>query len=304
MIKNTAYISIILFSALLLPGIINRIKSLAAGRKGPNILQYTYDIIKLFSKDSIYSSTTTWIFRYAPVIVFSLIFTAMLLLPFGGDASFFSFTGDIILFAYLLGLARFVMIISALDTGSSFEGMGASREAHYGMLAEPAFFILIGTLCLFTGHLSFSDMFHVFHRWDYVTLGIALLAACILFLLALIENSRLPVDNPKTHLELTMIHEVMILDNSGFDLGLILYSSSLKCVLYATLIANLFMGGVAWPLSIGIFFLVQGIFAIMIGLVESFMARFRMKHNPQFILTVISIAFLMFLGVILFVGLS
>jgi len=292
-------ISLILFTALFITGIIIRTKSIASGRKGPGIMQPVKDVIRLFRKGAVYSETTSIIFRIAPVIYFSSVFMACLVIPVGSYKGVVSFDGDFIFFAYILALGKFFSIISAMDTGSSFEGMGASREALYSMFAEPAFFILIGSFALLTGNTSFSDMFSNLHLGSSITYMLGVMAAFVLLMIAMIENSRMPVDDPKTHLELTMIHEVMILDNSGFDLGLILTTGYLKFAMYGALIANLFLGGLTLIWALPLFILIQVLFAVLVGLIESFMARFRMSHNPQFILALSSVSFLIFLGVLL-----
>jgi formate hydrogenlyase subunit 4 len=290
---------LILLTAIFFPGIIVRTKSLASGRKGPGILQPVRDVIRLFRKGSVYSDTTTIIFRIAPSIYFSTLLMACLVVPYGSERGIISFDGDFIFFAYVLALGKFFSIIAAMDTGSSFEGMGASREALFSMFAEPAFFLLIGSFALMTGHISFYEIFSSLHLGSSITYLLGGLAAFVLIMTAMIENSRMPVDDPKTHLELTMIHEVMVLDNSGFDLGLILTAGYIKFAMYGALIADFFIGGLSTIWSLPIYFMVQVLFAIIVGLVESFMARFRMNHNPQFILTLSSVSFLIFLGVLL-----
>jgi len=292
-------ILLILFVSLFFTGIIIRTKSIASGRKGPGIMQPMKDVIRLFRKGSVYSETTSIIFRLAPVIYFSSVLMACLVVPFGPYRGVVSFDGDFIFFAYILALGKFFSIISAMDTGSSFEGMGASREALYSMFAEPAFFILIGSFALLTGHTSFYDIFSTLHLGSSITYMLGAMAAFVLLMIAMIENSRMPVDDPKTHLELTMIHEVMILDNSGFDLGLILTAGYLKFAMYGAIIADLFIGGLTVLWALPVFLLIQFLIAVMMGLVESFMARFRMNHNPQFIIALSSVSFLIFLGVLL-----
>jgi len=292
-------LSLILITSFFFSGIILRTKSITSGRKGPGILQPVKDVIRLFRKGAVYSETTTVIFRIAPVIYFSSVLMACLVIPFGSYRGIVSFDGDFIFFAYILALGKFFTIIAAMDTGSSFEGMGASREALYSMFAEPAFFILIGSFALFTGHTSFYDIFSDLHLGSSITYLLGALAAFVLLMIAMIENSRMPVDDPKTHLELTMIHEVMILDNSGFDLGLILSTGYLKFAMYGAIVAGFFIGSLPVALTIPVFLLIQLIFAVAVGLVESFMARFRMSHNPQFILALSSVSFLIFLGVLL-----
>jgi formate hydrogenlyase subunit 4 len=228
---------------------------------------------------------------------------AISMIPFGSQPGLISFKGDFVFFAYVLALGKFFMIIAALDTGSSFEGMGASREALYSLLAEPAFFILMGSFALLTGHTSFQEIFGSLHFGTYISYAVGVLAAFVITIIALIENSRMPIDDPKTHLELTMVHEVMILDNSGFDLGLLLHAANLKFAMYGALIANLFLTpGSELYFSIPIFIVTQILFAVVVGVIESFMARFRMNHNPQYIFTLTSISLLIFLGVLLILG--
>jgi formate hydrogenlyase subunit 4 len=292
-------IILILFSGIFFTGIILRTKSIASGRKGPGIMQPVKDVIRLFKKGSVYSETTSIIFRIAPAIYFSSVLMACLVVPFGPYKGIVSFDGDFIFFAYILALGKFFSIISAMDTGSSFEGMGASREALFSMFAEPAFFILIGSFALLTGNTSFFDIFSTLHLGSSITYTLGGLAAFVLVFIAMIENSRMPVDDPKTHLELTMIHEVMILDNSGFDLGLILTSGYLKFAMYGAIIADFFIGELSLPLALLMFLFIQALFAVTVGMIESFMARFRMNHNPQFILALSSVSFLIFLGVLL-----
>lgn len=293
---------IILVSSIFFMGIVVRTKSLVSGRKGPGILQPIKDIIRLFRKGAVFSTTTSFIFRIAPTAYLASIVMAILMLPHGIQPGLISFEGDFVMFAYILAFGKFLMIVASLDTGSSFEGMGASREALFSMLIEPAFFIVMGSLALFTGHTSFYDIFTSLHFGNHISYLIGALAAFVLILIAMIENSRMPVDDPKTHLELTMIHEVMALDNSGFDLGLIFYATPLKFVMYGTLIANFFIGELMLSLSIPLFFAIQFLFAVIVGIIESFMARFRMNHNPQFIFILTSVSLLIFFGVLLVLG--
>lgn len=292
-------ILLILFVSLFFTGVIIRTKSIASGRKGPGIMQPVKDVIRLFRKGSVYSETTSVIFKIAPVIYFSSVLMACLVIPFGPYKGIVSFDGDFIFFAYILALGKFFSIISAMDTGSSFEGMGASREALYSMFAEPAFFILIGSFALLTGNTSFYEIFSTLHLGTSITYMLGAMAAFVLLMIAMIENSRMPVDDPRTHLELTMVHEVMILDNSGFDLGLILTAGYLKFAMYGAIIAGFFIGGLNLIWAVPVFLLIQLLFAVMVGLIESFMARFRMSHNAQFILALSSVSFLIFLGVLL-----
>jgi len=290
---------LIIIASFFFTGIILNTKSLASGRKGPGILQPIHDVIRLFRKGAVYSETGSWIFQVAPSIYFASVIMAILVIPFGQNKGLISFEGDFVFFAYVLALGKFFSIISALDTGSSFEGMGASREALYSMFAEPAFFILMGSFALLTGYTSFYDIFRTLHFGSSISYLLGTLATFVLVTIAMIENSRMPVDDPKTHLELTMVHEVMILDNSGFDLGLILSASYLKFAMYGALIANFFIDVLPWYIALPVFFAIQAAFAIAVGVWESFMARFRLSHNPQFIFILSSGSLLIFLGVLL-----
>lgn len=293
---------LILIAAAFFTGVIIRVKSISSGRKGPGIFQPLFDVVRLFKKGVVYSETTSFVFQIAPTIYFSSVVMAMLVVPFGQSKGILSFDGDFIFFAYVLALGKFFSIISAMDTGSSFEGMGASREALYSMFAEPAFFILMGSLALLTGHTNFQEMFAALHIGSYISYALAILGTFVLMMIAMVENSRMPIDDPKTHLELTMVHEVMILDNSGFDLGLILTAGYLKFAIYGALVVNLFIGVFPYHYSIPMFFVIQFVLASGVGFIESFMARFRMSHNAQFIFVLTSVSLLIFFGALLILG--
>jgi formate hydrogenlyase subunit 4 len=293
---------LITVAAAFFTGIIIRTKSIASGRKGPGLMQPLWDVLRLFRKGTVYSRTTSYIFRIAPTIYFATVVSAMMVVPFGQSKGVFSFSGDFIFFAYILALGKFFNIISALDTGSSFEGMGASRESLYSMFAEPAFFLIMGSFSLLSGKTSFQEIFAALHIGSQISYALASLATFVILLIAMIENSRMPIDDPKTHLELTMVHEVMILDNSGFDLGLILTAGYLKFAIYGALIVNLFIGVIPYQYAIPAFFAMQFMMAVTIGLIESFMARFRMSHNPQFIVTLTSVSLLILFAALLILG--
>jgi formate hydrogenlyase subunit 4 len=292
---------LILIAAFYFPGIILKAKSIASGRKGPGFLQPVKDIIVLMKKGSVFSKTSGIIFQIAPAIALSSILCAILLIPFANQNAVISFDGDFVFFSYLLALGKFFSIIAALDTGSSFEGMGANREAFFSMLIEPAFFILLATFAMFTGYTSFSDIFsHFFITGSHYVLIYSIIGSYLIVQIAMVENSRLPVDDPKTHLELTMIHEVMILDNSGFDKTLIHIGSYLKFAIYGSLICNVLVPA-EWNifLQISMFFAIQAAFAIIIGLIESFRARNKMNLNPKFILTISAIAWIAFIIILI-----
>lgn len=293
---------LIFLVSLIFPGLVIKTKSILAGRKGPGILQPLKDIRRLLRKGSVFGDTTTVLTHIAPSIYFSSVVMALLCIPAGDNKGLISFPGDFVFFAYSLALGKFFMIIAAMDTGSSFEGMGASREAHFSMLAEPAFFGVMGSLALFTGYTSFHAIFTTLHFGSYLSYALCSIMLIILVLLALIETSRMPLDDPATHLELTMIHEVMILDYSGFDLGIILYTTHLKFAMYAALMANLFTGSLPFFPETLLFLGTGVLFAMVVGGVESFMARFRMGRNPQFIFTLSSYALVLFLLVLFITG--
>jgi formate hydrogenlyase subunit 4 len=289
-------VALILLTSLLFPGIIAKVKAMVSGRKGPGLFQPLYDIFRLLRKGNVYSTTTSIIFQIAPVIYFATILFCVSFIPFGDTGGLLSFQGDLFLFVYLLGLGKFFLIINALDAGSGFEGMGANREALYSMLVEPAFVVLFGTFAMMAGYDSFYGIFAHWHLNSSTYLVLSLLASYILIQIAMIENSRLPVDDPKTHLELTMIHEVIVLDNSGFDLGLIQLGNAFKFGIFGALIANFILPEhqALWIRAL-IFIGVIFVFAVIVGLMESFRARSKMEKNPQFILTLSSIAAIAFL---------
>ena len=292
---------LILISAFFFPGVIVRTKSITSGRRGPGIFQPIKEIGVLVRKGSVFSNTTGLVFQIAPVISLSGIICALLVIPFANQTAIISFEGDFVFFSYLLAFGKFFAIIAALDTGSSFEGMGANREAFFSMLVEPAFFILLATFAMFTGYTSFSDIFsHFFITGNDYVLIYSIIGFYLFVQIAMVENSRLPVDDPKTHLELTMIHEVMILDNSGFDKALIHIGSYLKFSIYGALMYNVIVPA-AWNifLQIVLFMAVQIIFAIIIGLIESFRARNKMNLNPKFILTISSIGWIAFVIILI-----
>lgn len=282
-------ISIILSIALapVLFGLINRVKARFAGRKGQPILQPYYDIWRLLQKGIVYSSTTSWVFRIGSLISFSGIICALAMIPIGPFPPLISFDGDIFLVVYLLGAARFMTIISALDTGSSFEGMGASREAFFSALAEPAFLLSLMALAKITDAFSLSAMVSKLSAdvWFFKGTSLALVIAA-LFIVLLSENARIPVDDPNTHLELTMIHEVMVLDHSGPDFAAINYGSAIKLWISAAIITP-----ILFPLHNGNLFAdfsiwLSGMFiiAVAVGIVESTIARLRLTVVPQFLL--------------------
>jgi formate hydrogenlyase subunit 4 len=255
-----------------------------------------YNLALLFRKGEVISLASGKIFQLAPTVSFAAVLIALLIVPFGKLGSLLSFHGDFILFAYLLALSRFAMILGALDTASSFEGMGASRESLYGMLAEPAFFVLAGTFSMLTGHNSFVEIFGVFDMANLNAVIPGLLAAFAFFLMLLVETGRLPVDDPRTHLELTMIHEVMILDYSGFDLALIHIVTYIKAAVYSALtVFCILPGNLHTAIYMPLFFILIILVPIITGFFESFRARNRLQRNPSYILTMTVMAIISFI---------
>jgi formate hydrogenlyase subunit 4 len=273
--------------APLLPGVINRTKAVCVGRHGAPLLQAYFDLAKLLRKGAVYSRTTTWVFRAAPVIGLACVIMALALLPVGALAAPVAFAGDLVLFAYALGLMRFVTVVAALDTGSSFEGMGASREVQFSALAEPALMLGLASLAGATGSFSLSGIFPGLSVSIWFTVGTALVLVFIALLLVfLAENSRIPVDDPNTHLELTMIHEVMVLDYSGPDLAFILYGATLKLWVLGGLIVNgvlsfTALSGPAAPVG---FVAGMLLLAVVVGVIESVMARLSLLKVPQLLI--------------------
>ena len=281
-LRTLLHLAALLALPPLLLGIVNRTKAVFAGRVGPPLVQPYLDLAKLLRKGAVYSRTTTWVFRAGPVIGLAAVATAGLLLAMGGAPAALSFGGDFVLFAYLLGLARFFTALAALDTGSPFEGMGAAREVTFASLAEPALFLCLLVLARATGTISLSGMLGAALPAAWGSAGPALLLAAIaLFVIALAENARIPVDDPNTHLELTMIHEVMVLDHGGPDLAFILYGASLKLFLFGAILSRLVLRGGGALAAEGLFFLGVLVFAVGVGVVESVMARLRMVRVPQ-----------------------
>jgi formate hydrogenlyase subunit 4 len=287
-----AVIQIVIALALapLLPGIINRVKAVAAGRRGPPLLQTWYDIAKLLSKSAVYSRTTTLIFRMGPMIGLATGVVALAMLPWAGGVALVSFDGDFILFVGLLGLGRFFTVIAALDTGSAFEGMGASREAWFSALTEPALFLAVAALAHVTGSLSLSRLL--------VGLGAGNLGGPAVFLAAaatsivfLAENARMPVDDPTTHLELTMIHEVMVLDHSGVDLAFIQYGASVKLWVLGGLFSSMLVPRTGlWLLDLCVGLSAVLAVGVVTGVIESVMARTRIARVPQLLVAAIAMS--------------
>jgi len=285
--------SLALILAPLLPGIINRTKAWFGGRRGQPLPQAYHDLHKLLRKGAVYSRTTTGIFRLGPVLGLAIVMVALALVPAGALGAPLAFRGDFIFLAYALGLMRFTTVLAALDTGSAFAGMGASREVQFALLAEAALLSGLAVLAAGTGQFSLSGISARLWPPDLHQGGASvLLVAAAVLIVMLAENARIPVDDPTTHLELTMIHEVMVLDHGGVDLAFIQYGAALKLWLFAAIFT-----GLAIPLRTGrpvldLGVTVVGIFltAVAIGVIESTMARLRLLRVPQLLVVALALS--------------
>ena len=270
-----------LLLAPLLPGIINKVKAWVAGRRGPPVLQLYYDLAKLWQKGVVLSNLASPAFIAGPAVAWVAITGAAMLMPLGPAGSALNFRGDMLLMIYLLALARFCTAWAAMETGSAFEGMGTAREVSYAVLAEATLITAVLSLSVQSNSVSLVTMLS-----PAAGTGAILLAAG-LFIVLLAENCRVPFDDPNTHLELTMIHEVMVLDHSGPPLAVILHGASVKLLLFAVLLVQIVL-----PLGQLAFFAAAGALAggvllvtLGVGFVESLLARFSFRRVPLLLTT-------------------
>jgi formate hydrogenlyase subunit 4 len=270
-----------LVAAPLVPGVITRTKSLLTGRRGPPVWQLYADLWKLLRRGVVYSTTTSWVFRAAPVVGIATTLVAAALLPLDGQSAPLRFAADPVAFAGLLALGRFALVLGALDTGSSFEGMGASREVAFAGLVEPGLLLAFVGLGIMAGSFSLSAMLGA---PGAVTGSAAVMIGTSVFVLALAECARVPVDDPATHLELTMVHEVMVLDHSGPDLAMILYANALKLALFAAIILDVLVPG-SRSGATGALLLLGGLIGmgVAVGVVEATMARLKLPRVPLYL---------------------
>lgn len=287
MISTLIHIVLLLVFPPLMLGVINKTKAFFAGRKGVPLLQAYYDIGKLLRKSLVISTTTTWIFWAGPIVSLASVLAAGLLLPLGPFNAPISFIGDMILFAYLFGLSRFFTTAAALDTGSAFEGMGAAREVTFAVLSEPALFFALLVLAKDSGSLSLNTMLHGPAAGISASLVAPFVLIAIgLFIIMLAESCRIPVDDPDTHLELTMIHEVMVLDHSGPLFGLVLYGAAMKLFELGSVVLHLivpFQTSLWWLNWLLLVVELLGL-SVAVGVIESIMARLRMRHVPSLLI--------------------
>jgi formate hydrogenlyase subunit 4 len=281
-----AHLAALLLLPIPLVGLINRTRALWSGRQGPRLLQGFSDLRRLLRKRPVHAAVTTPLFVAGPLVLLATTLVAGLLAPLLGSFAPVSFPLDFVAFAYLWGLGRLALMLSALDTGSALEGMGASREATYAAFLEPALFLALGTLAAATGRSTFAGLLGVgFGSPARAATSLGVLVTLVILLL--VETARVPVDDPATHLELTMIHEVMVLDHAGPELAAVQYATAVKLTTCAGLVAGLLnpVGAAAHPLlAVGAQLALMAAVAVAVGLVESLVARLRLQAVPQLIL--------------------
>lgn len=265
-------------------GVLNRTKALWSGRRGPPILQLAFDLARLLRKRAVYSEVTTFVFRMTPYVVFATALVSGLVVPILGVQAPLSFRFDFVWFAYVWGLGRLALMLGALDTGSAFEGMGASREAAFSAILEPALFLVAGATTLATHERSLSAVLSLRAIGPDVVVWAGSVIA--LFVVVQVESARMPVDDPTTHLELTMVHEVMILDHSGPELAALQLGSAIKMTVGLGLVATLLnpmVGRATMPVIVAVNVALCLALAVAIGTVESLIARLRLRTVPQYI---------------------
>lgn len=277
---------LLLTMPLLLVGLVNRTKARWAGRTGPGLWQSGWDLLRLLRKQPVTSTVATpWLLRSGAWVVLLAAMLGALIAPMFGAFAPLQFDHDFVLFAYTLGLGRLFLMVSAMDTGSAFEGMGAAREAAFTAFAEPALFLLVGSLALATGHTSFAALVGQLQASPLYALLLGPVLG-VLFILLQAEASRVPVDDPQTHLELTMVHEVMVLDHSGPELAAMQWAAAMKLSTYAGLIAavlNPFPVHTQPLAAMLAAVLLMVMVAVAVGCVESLTARLRLRSVPRYL---------------------
>jgi formate hydrogenlyase subunit 4 len=287
-----AQMLLVLLLAPLLTGLVRKVKARLLRRQGPSLLQPYRDLIRLIRKDVVLADNASWLFRVIPYIIFAGTWVAASLVPTFRSGLMFSWTADLIAIIALLGSARFFQALAGLDVGTSFGGIGSSREVMIASLAEPAMLMIVFTLALVAGSTQLSTMATYMLSSEVglrVSLGLALIA---LIMVAIAENARIPIDNPATHLELTMVHEAMVLEYSGRHLALIDLSSELKLLLYVSVIGCLFVPwGMALPpssmagiaIGVGSYLLKLAAGAVLLAVFETSIAKMRVFRVPAFL---------------------
>ncbi|PKM87195.1 MAG: formate hydrogenlyase [Firmicutes bacterium HGW-Firmicutes-12] len=301
---------LVLLLAPLVDGIIKKIKAFSQKRKGPPLTQMYFDLYKLMKKDTVVSETASWVFRTAPYITFISTLLAFMFFPATVILHSISFQGDIILAIYLLGIGRFFMVLAGLDTGSTFGGMGSSREVMIAALIEPALIVVLITLGLIAGSTSIYDIMLLNLQGNSFILNpYSILLFAAIFLILLAETARIPVDDPSTHLELTMIHEAMLLEYSGKHLALMELASVIKQLLFITILANFFLptgwlGSQATPMLSFLLALITYFFkvvciALLIAIAEISTVKLRFFSVPNLAAISFALAFLGFMQFII-----
>jgi formate hydrogenlyase subunit 4 len=289
MLARFASLAALLLMPFLLAGVIQRVKSLWSGRKGPPILQRAYDVQRLLRKSVVYSSTTTPLFSVAPYVLLLTAVASACVVPLLGGTPLVAFPFDFVWLAYVWGLGRVAIRLAALDTGSAFEGMGAAREATFSTLVEPALFLVIGALCMNSDtHMLHQALTPRLHDGAEIVVWAASIVALLIILQ--VELARMPVDDPSTHLELTMLHEVMVLDHSGSDLAAIHVGAAIKFLVGTSMVATLLnpWAGTDSLLAAGANIVLSMAVAALIGSIESLIARLKLRTVPQYIVIALS----------------
>jgi formate hydrogenlyase subunit 4 len=300
MILELVQFALILAIAPLITGTIRKTKALFQSRQGPSIFQPYYDLRKLFSKGSVVSRDASWVFNIAPYVCIGAMTVAALLVPVFVTSTF-GFLGDLIVLVYLLAMVRFFMALAALDTGSTFGGMGSSREMYISSIVEPTMLLSIFAMALLAGTTSLGTISERIASTGMDLVAPSLfLAAAAFFVAMLAENARVPFDNPSTHLELTMIHEAMVLEYSGKQLALMELTSMIKLMVFLTVLSNIFFPwGIAVTATpetvvIGVitFLLKITLLAVVIALIESSVAKLRLFRLPNLLTVAFTLALL------------
>ncbi len=294
MLQGAASLLFMLLAAPLIAGLVNKQKAWFTGRVGASVWQPYFELYRIFRKETIRARSASFISGLSPVVNLAAVIVAAAMLPVCNAQPLISFKGDIILFAYILGTARFFQILAAMDIGSSFEGMGASREASFAVFVEPIFFFTLGSIAFITGFTSLNDIYRSIELDKASFIIFIVVCSISFFILAVTECSRMPVDDPNTHLELTMIHEVMILDNSGIDLFLYQYSGYIKLLIYMVLETAFYnpLGAGLTAAGISIFAANLLAFTTVLAVVETLTSRFKLKDIPHYLLFAAAIGIL------------
>ena len=292
LLAQLAQMSLVLAAAPLLTGLVRKVKARLQRRRGPPLLQPYRDLRRLLGKEVVMAENASWLFRVAPYVIFAVTWVAASLIPTFATGLLFSWSGDLIVITALFGGARFAQALAGMDVGTSFGGIGSSREMMIASLAEPAMLMIVFSLALIAGSTQLSTIAE-YMQSDQVGLRVSLALALVgLIIVAIAENARIPVDNPATHLELTMVHEAMVLEYSGRHLAMIDLASSLKLLAYASLIICLFLpfglargaapvvfyaaGATAWAVKLGVA-------GVLLGVSEMSIAKMRVFRVPNFL---------------------